>query len=641
MKKLITLIAAIVTANIAFGQAEETLSGEITANRTLSNDTIYFLDGFVYVKNGATLTIEPGTIIKGVSGNRSTLIITRGSKINAAGTKNQPIVFTSDQDAGNRNPGDWGGIVLLGKARINRASDCTTCPGAAVAAGEAGIQTNIEGDLDNANGDGLYGGNDDADNSGTLTYVRIEYAGVIITSGNEINGLTFGAVGSGTTVNHVQVSYSNDDSYEWFGGTVSAKNLISIGAIDDDFDTDFGFTGKLQFGVAQRDSNNYDTGSGPTTNSFESDNDGGPTYNNPRTAPVFSNFTVVGPLANGVALQQSNSFQNAARLRRNTLTSVFNSVFMGFPTGILVDGAGSTAAYLGDTMRLKNNISAGATVSDIRSTVGASDVAVKTKFEGVDACDTLDAMAGILTNPFNYGNPNFLPAANSPALTGGSFTDSYVSGNFFTPTTFRGAFGAINGVVYQWDECWAKYDPQNQNYNTPGINYLDVVAGFSTNAVLNVADFTNSSVNATSYAWDFGDGSTSTEAFPSHTYPNANATYNVTLVAIQPCGTDTVTQQVQIIVSGVSEYANVLGVVVYPNPAQDLANINFTLPTSENVALSVYDLAGKMVSNQTIGKMAAGKQNIEVNTSTLDAGIYFVRIAAGNINQTVRIAVTK
>jgi hypothetical protein len=644
MKKLITLITAIITANVAFGggQIQVILSGDITANRTLSNDSIYLIDGFVYVKNNATLTIEAGTIIRGVSGNRSTLIITRGSKIYANGTKNQPIVFTSDQAAGNRNPGDWGGIVILGKAKINRAADCTTCPGAAVAAGEAGVQTNIEGDLDNASGDGLYGGTDDTDNSGSLTYVRIEYAGVIITSGNEINGFTLGAVGSGTTINHIQVSYANDDSYEWFGGTVSAKNLISLGAIDDDFDTDFGFTGKIQFAVAQRDSNNYDTGSGPTTNSFESDNDGGPTYNNPRTAPVFSNVTVVGPLANGVALAQSNSFQNAARLRRNTLTSVFNSVFMGFPTGILVDGAGSTAAYLGDTLRLKNNISAGATVSDIRSTVGASDVLVKTKFEGPDACDTLDATAGILTAPFNYGNPNFLPAANSPALTGGSFTDSYVSGNFFTPTTFRGAFGAINGVVYQWDECWAKYDPQSQNYTTPGIDYLDVVAGFTSGSTQNVANFTNTSLNATSYVWDFGDGSaTETGASPSHTYPNQTANYDVTLVAIQPCGNDTITQQVQIIIQGVSEYANVLGVTVYPNPAQDLANVNFTMPTTENVALSVYDLAGKMVSNQTIGKLAAGKQNIEVNTSTLEAGIYFVRIAAGNINQTVRIAVTK
>ena len=251
-------------------------------------------------------------------------------------------------------------------------------------------------------------------------------------------------------------------------------------------------------------------------------------------------------------------------------------------------------------------------------------------------------MAGILTDPFNYGNPNFLPAANSPALTGGSFTDSYVSGNFFTPTTFRGAFGTINGVVFQWDECWAKYNPQTQNYTTPGINYLDVVASYTSSSVQNVANFTNTSLNATSYVWNFGDGSpTETGTSPSHTYPNQTANYNVTLVAIQPCGNDTITQQVQIIIQGVSEYANVLGVTVYPNPAQELANVNFTMPTTENVAISVYDLAGKMVSNQMVGKLVAGKQNIEVNTSTLDAGIYFVRIAAGNINQTVRIAVTK
>jgi PKD repeat protein len=610
------------------------VSGDITTNTTWSSTNVYTATGTIHVTSGATLTIEPGTIIRannsGQANDKFTLIINKGGKINAVGTAARPIVFTSGAAPGSRVPGDWSGILIVGNAVTNLRN-------------QAGLPDG-QGQYEALPNDpaAAYGGTNNADNSGTLKYVRIEYAGYAYLQDRELNGLTLAAVGTGTSIDYVQVSYANDDSFEWFGGTVSAKNLISLGAIDDDFDTDFGFTGKIQFAVAQRDSNNYDTGSGPTTNSFESDNDGGPTYNNPRTAPVFSNVTIVGPLANGVALAQANSFQNAARLRRNTLTSVFNSVFMGFPTGILVDGAGSTAAYLGDTLRLKNNISAGATVSDIRSTVTASDALVKTKFEGPDACDTLDAMAGILTDPFNYGNPNFLPAANSPALTGGSFTDSYVSGNFFTPTTFRGAFGTINGVVFQWDECWAKYNPQTQNYTTPGINYLDVVASYTSSSVQNVANFTNTSLNATSYVWNFGDGSpTETGTSPSHTYPNQTANYNVTLVAIQPCGNDTITQQVQIIIQGVSEYANVLGVTVYPNPAQELANVNFTMPTTENVAISVYDLAGKMVSNQMVGKLVAGKQNIEVNTSTLEAGIYFVRIAAGNINQTVRIAVTK
>lgn len=641
MKKFFTLVTAIFAASLAFGQAEVTLSGNITANRSLSNDTIYLIDGFVYVKNNATLTIEAGTIIKGVSGNRSTLIVTRGAKIYANGTKSQPVVFTSDQDAGNRNPGDWGGLVILGRARINRAADCTTCPGATVAANEPGIQSNIEGDIDNANGDGLYGGNDDADNSGSLTYVRVEYSGVIITSGNEINGITMGAVGSGTVLNNIQVSYNNDDSFEWFGGTVNAKHLISIGAIDDDFDTDFGYSGKIQFAVAQRDSNNYDTGSGPTTNTFESDNDAGPTFNNPRTRPVFSNVTAIGPLANGQPLEQTNSFQNGARLRRNTLTSILNSVIIGYPTGILVDGAGSTNAYIGDTLRLKNNISGGNTVSDIRSTVGGSDVAVKAKFETVDNCDTLDNVSTLLSAPFVYGNPNFFPTSGSAAASGASFTDSYVSDAFFTATTFRGAFGDLDGKPYNWTECWAKFDPQNENYNTPGINYLDVNANFNTSANQNIIQFNNTSTNATSYLWDFGNGQTSTDANPSFTYPVQDANYTVTLIATQPCGNDTITQQVQVIIGGVSEYANVLGVTVFPNPAQDLANINFTMPATNNVSIEVYDLAGKMVSNQTFGKIAAGQQNLQVNTTGLNAGLYFVRLLAGNTVQTVRLAVTK
>jgi hypothetical protein len=193
--------------------------GDIIANTTWSKDTIYILNGYVYVKNNATLTIEAGTLIKGDANNKGSLIITRNGKINANGTRNMPIVFTSNKAAGSRQPGDWGGIIILGKARINRPTDCSTCPGSTVAAGETGIQNAIEGDLDNASGDGLYGGTDDNHNSGTLRYVRIEYGGVVITPGNEINGLTMGGVGKATQIDHIQVSQANDDGFEWFGGT--------------------------------------------------------------------------------------------------------------------------------------------------------------------------------------------------------------------------------------------------------------------------------------------------------------------------------------------------------------------------------------------------------------------------------------
>ncbi|MFN9583154.1 MAG: hypothetical protein ACK566_10900, partial [Bacteroidota bacterium] len=275
-------------------------AGEITSNTTWFNDTIYTLDGYVYVKNNAILTIQPGTLIKGGDpAKKSTLIVTRTGKLIAEGTPNQPIVFTSSKVAGARAPGDWGGIVILGQAAINRPTDCSTCPGAAVATSLPGIQNNVEGDLDNANGDGLYGGTDPNHNSGSLAYVRIEYGGVVITPGNEINGLTMGGVGKGTNIHHIQITQVNDDGFEWFGGNVDAKYLVSNRNIDDDLDVDFGFTGKVQFAIVLRDSNWYDIGSGPTTNGFESDNDASGSEANPYTDPTFSNVTVVGPLASG------------------------------------------------------------------------------------------------------------------------------------------------------------------------------------------------------------------------------------------------------------------------------------------------------------------------------------------------------
>ena len=177
-----------------------TVSGDITTDTKWYASAKYMLSGFVYVKNNAILTIEPGTIIKGISNTKAALMIERGSKIMAAGTADKPIVFTSDKPKGQRASGDWGGLVILGKARTNKHDS-----GAGVGIAEGGIGS-------------LYGGTDDEDNSGVLQYIRIEFPGIplLATANSEINGLTFYAVGRGTTVDHIQVSYSGDDSYEWF-----------------------------------------------------------------------------------------------------------------------------------------------------------------------------------------------------------------------------------------------------------------------------------------------------------------------------------------------------------------------------------------------------------------------------------------
>ncbi len=199
-----------------------------TGKQTLKKGT-YLLKGWVYIADGAELTIEPGTIIKGDKQTKAALIAERGGKLIAKGTATEPIVFTSEEAAGSRKPGDWGGIILCGKAKNNQTEQQI----------EGGPRTK-------------HGGADDADNSGALSYVRIEFAGYPFQKDKEINGLTLGSVGSGTEIDHVQVSYSNDDSFEWFGGTVNCKYLVAYKGWDDDFDTDNGFSGKVQYGLSAR-----------------------------------------------------------------------------------------------------------------------------------------------------------------------------------------------------------------------------------------------------------------------------------------------------------------------------------------------------------------------------------------------------
>ena len=241
------------------------LQGRITQDSTLTADKQYLLRGFVTVERGATLTIEPGTIIYGEKETKGSLIIKRGGKIYANGTKDRPIVFTSAQPVGQRAAGDWDGVIILGEAPIN-------VPGGTAV---------IEGGLGD---DGIYGGNNPDDSSGVFRYVRIEFPGIPYQPDNEINGLTLGGVGRKTLIEYVQVSYSGDDSFEWFGGNVNARYLVAYKGLDDDFDTDFGWSGKVQFALAVRDPNIADISG---SNGFESDNDGTGSTNQPRTSGIY------------------------------------------------------------------------------------------------------------------------------------------------------------------------------------------------------------------------------------------------------------------------------------------------------------------------------------------------------------------
>ena len=321
--------------NTTYPNTSLTLNSDITTNTTLSG--VVHLVNKVYVKNGATLTILPGTIIRGDFATQGTLIITRGSQIIAEGTQLNPIVFTSNNPVGQRSEGDWGGLVLLGNAINN----------------QPGGVANIEGIV--PTNDTQHGGNNDNDNSGVLKYVRIEFAGIPLEPNKEINGLTFGSVGNQTTVDFVQVSVSGDDSFEWFGGTVDCKHLISLSATDDDFDTDFGFRGKLQFGLAIRNENFSDAAG--DSNCFESDNDAQGSVAQPLTAPIFSNFTVIGAKGNGtVTLPIGEKFEKAFRLRRNTAASVFNTIVTGWEKGLSLEGTAVEDNLVNDTMHFHSNI---------------------------------------------------------------------------------------------------------------------------------------------------------------------------------------------------------------------------------------------------------------------------------------------
>ena len=248
------------------------ITGIISSSRYYPKGT-YSLKGYVYVTNGATLTIEAGSVIKSDVTEKGALIIERGAKLIASGTPSLPIVFTSGKPAGQRAPGDWGGIIMLGKAPTNRPLDPAPT---------------IEGGVGRQ-----YGGTDPLDESGILRYVRIEFAGIAAEPGSEINGLTLGGVGSGTIIENVQVSFGNDDAFEFFGGTVNARNLIAFATADDDFDFDFVYTGKIQFGVSCRKPDFVD--GGDAGNAIECDNDAASTLATPRTKPQLSNFTFIGP----------------------------------------------------------------------------------------------------------------------------------------------------------------------------------------------------------------------------------------------------------------------------------------------------------------------------------------------------------
>lgn len=417
---------------------------ETTAQLNLTKDKKYLVKGQVFVRTGKTLNIQAGTVILGDKATKGTLVIDRGGKIEAVGTATEPIVMTSSLAPGTRDRGDWGGLVILGNAPVNQ-------PDPAI----EGISPAV-----------IFGGNVNNDNSGTLKYVRVEFAGIELTPNNETNSITMGGVGSGTTLEYCQVSFGGDDGFEWFGGSVNGKYLISFASWDDSFDVDFGYTGVNQFGLEVRYPSFADQSG---SNSFECDNGPNDNVTELLTTGVFTNFTCVGPRVTNTQSINAN-YQHSLDLRRRTAVTIANSVFIGYPRGLRMNQQSVYDNYNANTGVLTNNVmvapsttytGAGVTTALVQSYWEANNQTI------VDT-DLPAQYAALGLNPnIAFGpnvttgytaNPNF--AVTSGILTSGaSFTHPKLTNSYFTTTTYRGAFGATD-----WTDGWAEFLPNPKVY---------------------------------------------------------------------------------------------------------------------------------------------------------------------------------
>ena len=428
------------------------ISQNITTDRTLYADTLYTIRGFIKVADGAKLTIQPGTVIQGdfnVLG--SSLFVLRGAEIDAQGTAAEPIVFTSSRPEGQRQPGDWGGLIIIGNGIINRTGDVVL----------EGTGTGTE------NPQVLYsGGNDNSDSSGTLRYVRVEFAGYATGADAELNTFTFAAVGSGTTLEYLQALSGLDDSFEWFGGAVDAKHLVSYEAGDDHFDMSEGYSGRIQniIGFQSRQLVPR-TGAGNVSSDPQGiENDGcngagcASQDATPLTLPMVANFTLVGP-PTGIFAGTSGGV--GMMLRRGTGGIYVNGVVARWERAGLSLRDQTTVDRATDGDLTLKNVHVAVTGPTFQPQAGTTvqgtlDLGANAIEASSSALTAL--FAAVPTNPTGAGQLDWSPAAGSAIATGGmnAFTGAVATkaGSFVTATAHRGA-AAPGGA--KWWEGWTNY----------------------------------------------------------------------------------------------------------------------------------------------------------------------------------------
>lgn len=374
------------------------VTGDIEGMETWTSANHYVLRGAVFVREGATLTIGPGTRVVGESGSVGTLIVLRGGRLNALGTREAPVVFTSDQPVGQRARGDWGGIIINGRAPLN------------IDGGEGQGEANT----------GVYGGNDPNDDSGTLRYVRVEFAGTEFSPDNELNGIAFQGVGRGGRYEYIQVHMNRDDAFEWFGGTADARYLVASNAADDSIDWTFGWTGRLQFVAVHQRGDDADNG-------VEADNN---EFNNnllPRSNPQIYNATFCGDRLEGPESTRAILF------RRGTAVTFRNFLVTGFKTtGLQMDGASTLEQVTNGTTQVGPGV-----IWNVATPLHSSVTTPVANGRFPDVRVNVDG--GLSAGCFTHEAPDFQPVSVA-TLAGGQLAPIQPPNDgFFEPVTFIGA----------------------------------------------------------------------------------------------------------------------------------------------------------------------------------------------------------
>jgi hypothetical protein len=437
--------------NAYYGAPTVNVSGVITANTTWTKNNVYLLQGTVFVDSLVTLTIEAGTVVRGDANTAvSALVIQRGAKITANGTPCNPIVFTSSKAIGARVKGDWGGLIIEGRAPNN-----------------LGVEVPIEG-IGATNPRGRHGGTISNDNSGSLTYARIEYAGFVIAANNEMNSLTMGSVGNGTTIHHVQASFGMDDAFEWFGGSVNCSHLVAYRTLDDDFDTDNGYSGLVQFALGVKDPAVSDDPLVSTSEGWESDNNGtAPFTILPKTSASFYNVTQIGAYrctnnAGGITQPTAIGFRRGARIRRNSELKIFNSILMNNFRGLVMDAdviANGQAAFKNNVVAMDytfNSTVTGATGLALAAENSNGTPAYLTN--PANGNNVISTPCDVLTNAWDFLNPDYRPLAtgSGAALAGADLTPGInLSTTLFSANqtaelvvdVYENAVGNSNGTI--------------------------------------------------------------------------------------------------------------------------------------------------------------------------------------------------